>query len=143
MRGRRNEHTTFEVKMAIVKRPVGEKRVGEQRGAFLQSGENMKDQGVGRGGFGNGGREFKIESIDDDGVRNNGGIGIVKGGILGILARESICRAYARTQDDHPFNVKVLEKESPMSLMIGKFMKVLYIRKIFVVGNDGNGERSA
>ena len=35
MGGGRDEHTTFEVKMAVVKRPVGERRVGEQGGAFL------------------------------------------------------------------------------------------------------------
>ena len=103
----------------------------------------MKDEGVKRGRFSNGGSKFKVESIDDDRVRNNGGISVVKGGVLGILARESIRGAHARTQGDHPFNVKVLEKESPTSLMTGKFMRVLYIRKIFVVGNDGNGERGA
>ena len=48
-----------------------------------------------------------------------------------------------RTQGDHPFDVKVLEKESPMSLTMGEFTRVLYIRKIFVVGNDGDGERGA
>ena len=142
-RGRRNEHMTFEVEMAIVKRPVREGRAGEQGGAFLQSEENTKDKGVGRGGFSNGRREFKVESIDDDGVRNNGGIGIVKGGVLGIFARKSICRTHARTRGDYPFNVKVLEKESPMSLMMGEFTRVLYIRKIFVVSNDGNRERGA
>ena len=39
--------------------------------------------------------------------------------------------------------MKVLEKESPMSLMMGEFTRVLYIRKIFVVSNDGNRERGA
>ena len=134
---------TFEVKMAIVTGPVGEGKVGEQGGAFLQSGENTKDEGVRRGGFSDGGREFKVESIDDDGVRNNGGISIVKGGVLGILARESTCGAHTRTWGDHPFNVKVLEKESPTSLTMGEFTRVFYIRKIFVVGNNRNRERGA
>ena len=62
---------------------------------------------------------------------------------MGILARESTCGAHTRTWGDHPFNVKVLEKESPMSLMMGEFTRVLYIRKIFVVSNDGNRERGA
>ena len=62
---------------------------------------------------------------------------------MGIFVRESIHGAHTRTWGDHPFNVKVLEKESPMSLMTGEFMRVLYIRKIFVVGNNGNGERDA
>ena len=35
-RGRRNEHSTFEVEMAIVKSPVRKGRAGEQRGALLQ-----------------------------------------------------------------------------------------------------------
>ena len=103
----------------------------------------MKDKGVRRGRFGNGRRKFKVESIDDDRARNNGGIGVVEGGILGIFARESVCGAHTRTRSDHPFNVKVLEKESPMSLTTGEFTRVLYIRKIFVVSNDGNGERGA
>ena len=115
---------TFEVKMAIVKRPVREGGAEEQGGAFLQSGENMKDKGVRRGRFGDGGRKFKLESIDNDGVRNNGGVGIVEGGVLGIFARESIRGAHTRTQGDHPFNVKVLEKKSPTSLTTGEFTRV-------------------
>ena len=134
---------TFEVKMAIVKRPVGEGRAGEQGRAFLESGENMKDEGVRRGGLGDGRRKFKVESIDDDGVRNNGGVGVVEGGVLGIFARESVCGAHMRTWDDYPLNVRVFEKESPTSLTTGEFTRVFYIRKIFVVGNDGNGERGA
>ena len=62
---------------------------------------------------------------------------------MGIFARESVCGAHMRTQDDHPFNMKVLEKESPTSLTVEEFMRVLYIRKIFVVSNNGNGERGA
>ena len=62
---------------------------------------------------------------------------------MGIFARESICKAHTRTQGDHLFNVKVLEKESPSSLMMEEFTRVLYIRKIFVVGNDENRERGA
>ena len=57
--------------------------------------------------------------------------------------RKSICRTHTRTWGDHPFNVKVLEKKSPTSLTTREFTRVLYIRKIFVVGNDGNGERGA
>ena len=62
---------------------------------------------------------------------------------MGIFVRESVRRAHTRTRGDHPFNVKVLEKESPTSLTVGEFTRVLYIRKIFVVGNNGNGERGA
>ena len=103
----------------------------------------MKDEGVRRGRFSNGRRKFKAEGIDDDRVRNNGGVSIVEGGVLDIFVRESICGAHMRTWRDHPFNVKVLEKESPTSLTVGEFTRVLYIRKIFVVSNDGNGERGA
>ena len=103
----------------------------------------MKDKGVRGDRFGEGGRKFKVESIYDDGVGNNGGVGVVEGGVLGIFARESICKAHTRTQGDHLFNVKVLEKESPSSLMMEEFTRVLYIRKIFVVGNDENRERGA
>ena len=62
---------------------------------------------------------------------------------MGIFARESVHRAHIRTRGDHPFNVKVLEKKIPTSLMTREFSRILYIRKIFVVGNDGNGERDA
>ena len=103
----------------------------------------MKDKGVRRGGFGDGRRKFKVEDIDDDRVRNNGGVSIVEGGVLGIFARESIHGAHMRSRGDHPFNVKVLEKKSPMSLAVREFSRILYIKKIFVVGNDGNGERGA
>ena len=129
--------------MAVVKRPVGEGGVGEQGGAFFQSRENTKDERVRRSRLGDGRRKFKVESIDNDRVRENGDVGIVEGGVLGIFARESVCRAHTRTQDDHPFNVKVLEKESPMSLTTGEFTRVFYMRKIFVVGNNGNGKRGA
>ena len=64
-------------------------------------------------------------------------------GVLDILVRECVCGAHVRTQGDHPFNVKVLEKESPASLMTGEFTRVFYIRKIFVVSNNGNREGGA
>ena len=62
---------------------------------------------------------------------------------MGIFVRESVCRAHTRTWGDHPFNVKVLEKKGTMSLMTREFLRILYIQKIFVVGNDGNGEKGA
>ena len=39
--------------------------------------------------------------------------------------------------------MKVLEKKGPMSLMTREFLRIPYIQKIFVVGNDGNRKKGA
>ena len=69
--------------------------------------------------------EGEVKSIDDNRVRDNGGRVIVKRCINIILARKSVCKAHLRTWGDDPFNVEVLKKEGPVSLMMREFARVL------------------
>ena len=73
----------------------------------------------------NGLEEGKVKSIDDNRVRDNGGCVIVRRCINIIFARKSICRAHLRTWGDNPFDMEVLEKEGPVSLMTREFVRVL------------------
>ena len=68
---------------------------------------------------------------------------IVKGGILGIFAREGISRAHLSARSDNPFNMEVLQEEGPSCLSTREFSGVFDVGEIFVIGDDGDGKRSS
>ena len=81
-------------------------------------------------------REGEIESIDDHWIRDDGGIDIVSHGIQVILLRESVCRSHLHSRGHFPDNVKILEKEGPVSLSTREFMRIFQIRQVLMVGEN-------
>ena len=107
---RGNVHVTLEIGMSTVKGPIREGGVREERRTFLEGRENTNDEGIGWCGGGDRLGKSKIESIDNDQVRNNGGSMVIGRCINIIFAGEGVGRAHLRTWDDHPFDVKVLKE---------------------------------
>ena len=67
--------------------------------------------------MGNGCGEGEVEGINNDQVRDNRGVLVVEGGILGVFAREGVSRAHLSTRSDNPFNVEVSQEEGPACLL--------------------------
>ena len=80
----------------------------------------------------------EVQGIDDNRFRNNGGINIIQGSVNEIAMREGISGGHFGTREDFPDNIKVLEEEGPASLVSRQLARVLYIRKVFVVSDDGD-----
>ena len=86
MSSRGNIHSTLEVEMCIVKMPVREGGARKQWRAILQGRDDAENERIRRGGVGNGLGKGKIESIDDNGFRDNGEGMIIGGDVKIILA---------------------------------------------------------
>ena len=52
--------------------------------------------------------EGKVKSLDDGRFGNNGGVGVVKGGINRVALRKGISRGHLGTRQHPPDNIKVL-----------------------------------
>ena len=59
-----------------------------------------------------------------------------------ILPRKSVSGSHVGPRGDVPNEIKVLEKKRPASLSSGEFARVLEVRQIFMIGEDGDGMRS-
>ena len=87
--------------------------------------------------------EREVKRVDDHGVRQDGSISVVPRGVKVIPPGESISRSHASSSGDLPDEIKVLKKERPTSLSMRKFMRVLEVGQILVVGEDRDGVRSS
>ena len=81
-------------------------------------------------------REGEIESVDDQWIRDDGGIYIVSCGIQVILLRECVHRSHLHSRGYFPDNVKILEKEGPASLMTREFAQILEVGQVLMVSED-------
>ena len=81
-------------------------------------------------------REGEIKGIDDHGIWEDGSIGIVSSGVQMILPREGISRSHLHPQGDLPNDVKVLEKEGPVSLVMRKLARILEVGQVLMVSED-------
>ena len=138
----RYEHLIAEVKMSIIKGPVGEGGTSEQGGSLVQSGKCLKHKGIrGRRGFDVTGKR-EVKRVDDHGIRKDRSISIVSSGIEVIPPGESISRSHVSPWGNLPDKIKVLKKERPVGLSSGEFARVFEIREVPVIGEDGDGVRS-
>ena len=64
-------------------------------------------------------REGEVQSLDDYWVWDNGNIYIVIGGINEVFSRKGVSRRHPCTRCDLPVDIKVLQKQGPMSLLMG------------------------
>ena len=83
----------------------------------------------------------EVKRVDDHGVRQDGGVGIVSSGVKVISPGESISGSHVGSRGDLPNEIKVLKKERPASLSSREFSRVFEIGQIFVVGEDRDGVR--
>ena len=81
-------------------------------------------------------REGEVEGIDDHGIWEDGGVCIVSSGVQVIFLRESISGSHLRPWGDFPDDVKVLEKEGPVSLAMREFAWVFEVGQVLMVGED-------
>ena len=79
------KHTITEIKMSVIKRPVGERGTSEQGRTLVQSSERFKHKGVRGGGGFNVMGECEIKRVDDYGFGQDGSISIVPCGVEVIL----------------------------------------------------------
>ena len=82
--------------------------------------------------------ESKVKGVDDDRFRNDRGVNIIQGSINGVMAREGVSWDHFGIREDFPDDIKVLEKQGPVSLASRQFAGVFDIGEVFVVGDDGD-----
>ena len=80
--------------------------------------------------------EGEGEGIDDHRVREDGGICVISSGIQVILSRKGISGSHLCPWSNLPDNVKILEKEGPVSLATREFVRIFKIRQILMVGEN-------
>ena len=83
-------------------------------------------------------REGEVEGIDDYRIREDGGVHIILCSVQVIFSRESISRPHLRPWGDLPNDVKILEKEGPVGLATRKFLRILEIGQVLMVGENEN-----
>jgi hypothetical protein len=81
--------------------------------------------------------EREIEGINDGRRGNNGSIDIIQGRVNIISPGKSICWSHFCTGENLPYDVEVLEKQSPSGLSTREFTRFLDVRQILMIGNDG------
>ena len=81
-------------------------------------------------------REGDVEGIDDHRIWEDGGVGIVGSGIQVILLRKGISGSHLCAWGDLPDDVKILEKERPVSLAMREFVWILEVGQVLMVGED-------
>ena len=124
----RNIHPFVKTKMAIIKGPVREGGMSEQRGSLVQCCESLKNKGVRGGGRLYMMRKGEIKGIDDHGVRDDGDVCIICSGVQMILSRKSICGSHLCSGGYFPEYVEILEKEGPASLVMRELARIFKIR---------------
>ena len=109
---------------------------GEQRGSLIQSCKGFENRWIrGRGGL-DVTRESEVEGIDDQRVREDGSVCVINSGIQVILSREGISGSHLRPRGNLPDNVKILEKEGPMSLVTREFARILEVGQVLMISED-------
>ena len=63
--------------------------------------------------------EGEVKSLDDHRVWDNGNINVVVSGIDEVLLRKGISRHHLHARCNLPMDIKVLQKQGPMSLSVG------------------------
>ena len=86
--------------------------------------------------------QHEVEGVNDHGVGKNGSISIVPSGIKVIPPGESISGSHVSPWGNLPDKIKVLKKQGPAGLPSGEFARILEIREVLVIGEDGDGVRS-
>lgn len=122
----RNIHMSFKVKMFIIKGPVSKRRARKQGRTISKICKDAKNQRV-RGRSFNMKSKGNIQSVYNDGIRNNRDISIVLGYIHIITMREGISRSYLCARENFPKNIKVFEEERPTNLLAREFMGVFEV----------------
>ena len=72
-------------------------------------------------------RESEVEGIDDQRVREDGSVCVINSGIQVIFSRKGISRSHLCSWGNLPDNVKILEKEGPVSLATREFAWILKV----------------
>ena len=81
-------------------------------------------------------REGEIEGIDDHRIWEDGGVCIVSSGIQVIFLRKGISGSHLCPRGNFPDDVKVLEKEGPVSLAMREFAWIFEVGQVLMVGED-------
>ena len=80
-----------------------------------------------------------VQSAEEKGEKGIGGSSIVTlCSVQVIFSRESISRPHLRPWGDLPNDVKILEKEGPAGLATRKFLRILEIGQVLMVGENEN-----
>ena len=72
-------------------------------------------------------REGEVKGIDDHRIWEDGGVYVVGSGIQVIFSRKGISRSHLCSWGNLPDNVKILEKEGPVSLAMREFAWILKV----------------
>ena len=81
-------------------------------------------------------RESEVEDIDDHRIWEDGSVCIISSGIQVVLSREGISRSHLCSWGNLPDNVKILEKEGPVSLAMRELARILEVGQVLMVSKD-------
>ena len=81
-------------------------------------------------------RESEVEGIDDHRVREDGSVCVIGSGIQVIFSRKGISGSHLCPWGNLPDDVKILEKEGPMSLVMREFARILEVGQVLMISED-------
>ena len=101
-------HSSLKVEVAILKGPVSEGRIREQRGAILHSLDCFQNKGVRRGRGFDMACKGEVKSLDDHWIWDNGNINVVISGVDEIFLRKGVSGRHPCPRCDLPADIEVL-----------------------------------
>ena len=101
-------HSSFKVEVAVLKGPISEDRMREQRGAILHGLDCFQNKGVGRGRGFDMACEREVKSLDDHWIWDNSDINVVISGVDEVFLRKGISGHHLCSRCDLPADIEVL-----------------------------------